>query len=100
MLAVNEFAGAIQHLVERSRAPDQAGLRIAADPRVRPLRASVVRKPAPEDAVVVAAAGAGVFLDAAAPRLLDDKELDLTLGPGGRIDVVATTGAQSSLPRP
>jgi iron-sulfur cluster assembly protein len=91
MLRVTDFAAAaIHHLVERARAPADAGLRIACDSTPNPLRARVAREPGPEDAVVVAAFGARVFLDEVAARLLDDKVLDVVVGVGGQVKFVVS----------
>jgi Fe-S cluster assembly iron-binding protein IscA len=91
MLSVTDFAAAaIHHLIERARAPAEAGLRIACDSTASPLRARVAREPEPQDAVVVAAFGARVFLGEVAARLLDDKVLDVVVGVGGQVRFVAT----------
>ena len=99
MLTVTDFAAAaIRHLLERSAASDDAGLRIARAPAAPRLRVSLVRAPAGGDTVVVVAAGVRVFLDDAAATLLDGKILDATLGVGGRIDFFAAN-ARDALSR-
>lgn len=94
MVTVSDLAAAaIHHLLERARAPEDAGLRIAFDPSACSLKVSVVWQPAPQDAVIVAAAGTRVFLDGTAAKLLDDKVLDIVLGQGGRVGFVASTAS-------
>ena len=91
MLTVTDFAAAaIRHLLERSNASEEAGLRIARGLARGRLKVGLARAPASGDTVVVAAAGVRVFLDESAASLLDGKMLDATLGVGGRVDFFAT----------
>ena len=95
MLTVTDFAAAaIRHLLERSNAPDEAGLRIAWAPGARSLKVRLARVPAPGDTVVVAAYGARVFVDAAAAGLLGHKTLDVTIGVRGRVEFFAADARQ------
>ena len=95
MLTVTDFAAAaIRHLLERLKAPDHAGLRIAWSPSARSLKVRLARVPAAGDTVVVAAYGARVFLDAAAIGLLGDKILDVTIGVRGRVEFFAADARQ------
>jgi iron-sulfur cluster assembly protein len=100
MLIVTDFAAAaIQHLLERSNAPDDAGLRIARAATRTSLKVQLKRAPSPDDTVVVAANGARVFLDEWAAGLLDQKILDVTLGAGGRVEFFATNAREPIEPR-
>jgi len=95
MLTVTDFAAAaIRHLLERSKAPYDAGLRLAWAPSARSLKVRLARVPAPGDKVVVAAYGARVFLDEAAAGLLGDKILDVTIGVRGRVEFFAADARQ------
>lgn len=95
MLTVTDFAAAaICHLIERSNVPDYTGLRIARAPATRQLKVCLVRAPAAGDTVVIAGAGARVFLDQAAASLLDGKLLDATLGVGGRVNFFAANARE------
>jgi Fe-S cluster assembly iron-binding protein IscA len=100
MLIVTDFAAAaIRHLLERSNAPDDAGLRISKAATRTSLKVHLKRAPAPDDTVVIANNGARVFLDEWAARLLDKKILDVTLGEGGRVEFFATRTRQPIEPR-
>lgn len=95
MLTVTDFAAAaIRHLLERSNAPQDAGLRIARVATTRSLKVRLAREPAPGDTIVVADDGTRVFLDRTAVRLLDGHFLDVTLGVGGRVEFFTAKAAQ------
>jgi iron-sulfur cluster assembly protein len=100
MLIVTDFAAAaIGHLLERSNAPDGAGLRISRAATRTSLKVHLKRGPAPDDTIVIANNGARVFLDGWASNLLDQKILDVTLGEGGRVEFFATQARQPIEPR-
>jgi iron-sulfur cluster assembly protein len=99
MLTVTDFAAAaIRHLLERSNASDEAGLRIARGLTTRRLRVGLVREPASGDTVIIAAAGVRVFLDESAASLLNGQILDGTLGVGGRVDFFTTEAREPAEP--
>jgi len=95
MVIVTDFAAAaIRHLLERSNAPDNAGLRIAKAATKRSLDVRLKRSPAPGDTVLIASYGARVFLDETAAGMLDEKILDVTLGAGGRVEFFTADARQ------
>jgi iron-sulfur cluster assembly protein len=88
MLTVTDNAAAeIRSLISRPEVPDGGGMRIASDPAAGALTLSLAPEPAADDAVLDAA-GARVFLDTAAASMLDDKALDATIDPEGRVQFV------------
>jgi Fe-S cluster assembly iron-binding protein IscA len=88
MLAVTDNAATvIRDLTSQGEVPDgagRAGLRIAADANEGSLTLSLAPQPEQGDQVVDAA-GARLFLDEDAAVMLDDKELDAAVDPGGSV---------------
>ena len=88
MLTVTDNAAMeIRNLIDRPEVPDGGGMRIASDPGAGALTLSLAPAPAGGDAVVDAS-GARLFLDPAAASMLDDKALDATTDPEGRVQFV------------
>ena len=88
MLTVTDVAAAeIRKLTERPDVPDGCGMRIASDPTAGSLTLTLAPTPADGDAVLDNS-GARVFLDSGAASILDDKALDATVGPDGRVQFV------------
>lgn len=86
MLTLTENAQSIiTGIVDGAQAPQTGGLRIAQDVDGAGLNVTVAEVPEPEDQVVEAS-GAKVFLDASAAVALDDKVLDASASPDGRVD--------------
>lgn len=95
MLAITDFAAAaIHHLLERSDAPPDAGLRIARTSPLRSLEVRLARAPAADDKVITADNGARVFLDDAAAGILRESTLDVTIGVGGHVEFFTTRARQ------
>jgi iron-sulfur cluster assembly protein len=88
MLTVTDTAAAeIRNLIARPEVPEGGGMRIASDPAAGSLTLSLAPEPSGGDAVLDTA-GARVFLDTAAASMLDDKALDATTDPEGRVQFV------------
>ena len=88
MLTVTDTAAAeIRTLIARPEIPEGGGMRITSDPTAGSLTLSLAPEPSGGDAVLDAA-GARVFLDTAAASMLDDKALDATTDPEGRVQFV------------
>ncbi len=86
MLAVTDSAAsAIRDITSQQEVPEGAGLRIASDASEGSLTLSLVPEPMDGDQVVDASGGARVFLDSQAATILDDKELDVAVDPGGSV---------------
>lgn len=86
MLTLTDNAQAvINGIVANAEAAPTGGIRISQDLEGAGLNVTVA--PAPEaDDQVVEAAGAKVFLDPSAADTLDDKVLDASAAPDGRVD--------------
>jgi Fe-S cluster assembly iron-binding protein IscA len=83
MLAVTDNAAtAIRDITAQEAVPPGSGLRIAADESGNALTLSLVAEPLDGDQIIDES-GARLFLDRLAARLLDDKELDVTVDPSG-----------------
>jgi len=78
-------ADRIRDLVDQPELPDTSGMRIASDPAQGGLTLSLAAVPADEDRVLEDSAGARVFLDPQAATILDDKVLDASTDPDGRV---------------
>lgn len=90
MLAVTDNAAtAIRDITSQQEVPEGAGLRIASDASEGSLTLSLVPEPMDGDQVVDAS-GARVFLDTQAALILDDKELDVAVDPGGSVQFAVT----------
>ena len=86
MLTLTENAQTvITGIVDGAQAPQTGGIRIAQDAEGTGLSVTVAELPQAEDQVVEAA-GAKVFLDPSAAVALDDKVLDASASPDGRVD--------------
>jgi iron-sulfur cluster assembly protein len=86
MLTLTENAqSVITGIVDGGQAPQTGGIRIAQDLEGAGLNVTVADVPGPDDQVVEAA-GAKVFLDPSAAVALDDKVLDASAAPDGRVD--------------
>ena len=84
MLTVTDNAAtAIRDITSQDAVPPGSGLRIATDGGDA-LVLSLVAQPFEGDQIVDSA-GARLFLDRQAAELLDDKELDVTVGPNGDV---------------
>jgi Fe-S cluster assembly iron-binding protein IscA len=85
MLAVTDNAATvIRDLTSQNEVPVGSGLRIAADASEGSLTLSLV--PEPEDGdQIVDTRGARLFLDEDAAQMLEDKELDAAVDPGGSV---------------
>jgi iron-sulfur cluster assembly protein len=85
MLAVTDNAvTVIRDLTTQNEVPVGSGLRIAADASEGSLTLSLV--PEPEDGdQIVDTRGARLFLDSDAAQMLEDKELDAAVDPGGSV---------------
>jgi len=85
MLAVTDNAvTVIRDLTTQNEVPVGSGLRIAADASEGSLTLSLV--PEPEDGdQIVGTRGARLFLDSDAAQMLEDKELDAAVDPGGSV---------------
>lgn len=93
MLTLTENAQqVITTIVGGAEAPQTGGLRIASDAEGRGLNVSVANAPEASDQVVEQA-GAKVFLDASAALALDDKVLDASSQPDGRVDFAVQQAA-------
>lgn len=85
MLTVTENAAtAIRDITSQDAVPPGSGLRIFAEDGGNALTLSLVAEPEDGDEVVDSA-GARLFLDRLAAQLLHDKELDVTVDPGGDV---------------
>ncbi len=85
MLEVTDNAAtAIRDITSQDPVPPGAGLRITADESGDSLVLSLAAHPYDGDQVLDAA-GARLFLDQFAARLLDDKELDVTIDHNGEV---------------
>lgn len=85
MLTVTDNAAMeIRNLIARPDVPEGGGMRIATDPAAGSLTLTLAPAPVGGDAVLDAS-GARVFLDSAAATMLDDKALDATVDPEGRV---------------
>jgi len=85
MLAVTDNAVAvIRDLTGQQNLPDSAGVRIASDPTQGALTMSLATSPQEGDQVVDTA-GARLFLDGEAARVLDDKSLDAAVDANGAV---------------
>lgn len=86
MLTLTENAQTvITGIVDSAQAPQTAGIRISQDLDGAGLNVAVADQPDPVDQVVESA-GAKVFLDPQAALTLDDKVLDASAQPDGRVD--------------
>ena len=86
MLTLTENAQTIiTGIVDGAQVPQTGGIRIAQDAEGTGLSVAVAELPQAEDQVVEAA-GAKVFLDPSAAVALDDKVLDASASPDGRVD--------------
>ena len=86
MLTLTENAQTIiTGIVDGAQVPQTGGIRIAQDAEGKGLSVTVAELPQAEDQVVEAA-GAKVFLDPSAAVALDDKVLDASASPDGRVD--------------
>lgn len=93
MLTLTENAqSVITGIVEHAAAPATGGLRIAQGSEGQGLDVSVANAPEAGDQVVEQA-GAKVFLDAPAAAALDDKVLDASSQPDGRVDFAVQRAA-------
>jgi iron-sulfur cluster assembly protein len=85
MLAVTDNAATvIRDLTSQDEVPDGSGLRIAADAAEGALTLTLASAPEEGDQIVNSS-GARLFLDSDAALLLEDKELDAAVEPGGSI---------------
>lgn len=86
MLTLTENAQTIiTGIVDSAQVPQTGGIRIAQDAQGGGLSVTVAELPEGQDQVVEAA-GAKVFLDPSAAVALDDKVLDASASPDGRVD--------------
>ncbi len=86
MLTLTENAqSVITGIVDGAQAPQTGGIRISQDLAGPGLHVAVADQPEAEDQVVESA-GAKVFLDPQAATVLDDKILDASAQPDGRVD--------------
>lgn len=86
MLTLTENAqSVITGIVDGAQAPQTGGIRISQDVEGPGLHVAVAHQPEAEDQVVESA-GAKVFLDPQAAIVLDDKILDASAQPDGRVD--------------
>ncbi|MGM1029225.1 MAG: Fe-S cluster assembly protein HesB [Actinomycetota bacterium] len=86
MLTLTENAQSIiTGIVGGAQASETGGIRIAQDGEGVGLNVTVAEVPEAQDQVVEAA-GAKVFLDPSAVEALDDKVLDASATPDGRVD--------------
>ncbi|GAA1423467.1 Fe-S cluster assembly protein HesB [Agrococcus citreus] len=86
MLTLTENAQTIiTGIVDSAQVPQTGGIRIAQDAQGEGLNVTVAELPEVQDQVVEAA-GAKVFLDPSAAVALDDKVLDASASPDGRVD--------------
>lgn len=86
MLTLTENAQTIiTGIVDSAQAPQTGGIRIAQDAQGVGLNVTVAEVPEADDKVVEAS-GAKVFLDPSAAVALDDKVLDASAMPDGRVD--------------
>ena len=86
MLTLTENAQTvITGIVDGAQAPQTGGIRISQDLEGAGLSVAVANQPEAEDQVVESA-GAKVFLDPQAAETLDDKILDASAQPDGRVD--------------
>jgi|GEM_PF-2010523 len=86
MLTLTENAQTIiTGIVDGAQAPQTGGLRIAQDAEGAGLDVTVAELPEADDQVIESA-GAKVFLDPSAVVALDDKVLDASATPDGRVD--------------
>jgi iron-sulfur cluster assembly protein len=86
MLTLTENAQTvIGGIIQNADAADTGGLRIAEEQGGPGLGVTVATAPEADDHVVEAA-GVRVFLDPAAATALDDKVLDASASPDGRVD--------------
>ena len=95
MLALTETAAeAISNILETNEMPEGSGLRIAATPNMHEegLELSVAPTPAAED-TVLEGGGAVIFLEPQAASALDDKVLDASPQPDGRVDFAVQQAA-------
>ena len=84
MLTMTENAATeIKNLIAQPEVPDDGGVRIATSPEGA-LTLSLAASPEAGDAVVEDA-GAKVFLEPTAGRVLDDKQLDAAVDPSGQV---------------
>lgn len=85
MLTVTDNAAtAIRDITAQEALPPGAGLRIFADATDGALILGIATEPSDGDQVLNTA-GALLFLDRAAAKLLDDKELDVTINHDGEV---------------
>jgi len=85
MLAMTDNAAtAIRDITSQEAVPPGSGLRIAADNGGNELTLSLAAEPLDGDQVIDTD-GARLFLDQLAARLLDNKELDVTVDPSGDV---------------
>ncbi|SDS09766.1 Fe-S cluster assembly protein HesB [Agrococcus carbonis] len=86
MLTLTENAQTvISGIVSGAEAPQTGGIRISQDVEGAGLAVAVANQPEADDQVVESA-GAKVFLDPQAAVALDDKVLDASAQPDGRVD--------------
>jgi iron-sulfur cluster assembly protein len=86
MLTLTENAqSVITGIVSGAEAPQSGGIRISQDVEGAGLAVAVANQPEADDQVVESA-GAKVFLDPQAAVALDDKVLDASAQPDGRVD--------------
>ncbi|SFS10591.1 Fe-S cluster assembly iron-binding protein IscA [Agrococcus baldri] len=86
MLTLTENAQTvITGIVDGAQAPQTGGIRISQDLEGSGLNVAVADQPEGDDQVVESA-GAKVFLDPQAAIALDDKVLDASAQPDGRVD--------------
>lgn len=86
MLTLTENAQSVIHgIVDGAEAPQTGGIRISQDVEGSGLHVAVAAQPEADDQVVESA-GAKVFLDQQAAVALDDKVLDASAQPDGRVD--------------
>lgn len=86
MLTLTDNAqSVITGIVDGAQAPQTGGIRISQDAEGAGLSVTVANAPEADDQVVEAA-GAKVFLDPDAAIALDDKVLDASAQPDGRVD--------------
>lgn len=86
MLTLTENAQTvITGIVDGAQAPQTGGIRISQDGEGSGLNVAVANQPEADDSVVESA-GAKVFLDPDAAIALDDKVLDASAQPDGRVD--------------
>ena len=86
MLTLTENAqNVITGIVDGAQAPQTGGIRISQDLEGAGLNVAVANQPEADDQVVESS-GAKVFLDPQAAIALDDKVLDASAQPDGRVD--------------